>query len=80
MDDYGMFDEHKMNMQMKKIREKAVEEIEEGVERSIRIFGKEEIVEGMAKMHKAQYDAFRLEGFTEDQAMALLLKVREAMK
>lgn len=85
MGPYGMppfdpSDEHRLNMQMRRIREKSVDQMEQGIHESLKIFGNPEMAEAIAKMKKTQFDAYRMAGFTPDQAMALLLGYMEARK
>ncbi len=73
-------DEHALNLQLRRLREKSLDSLERTLEATVRIFGNVEMAEKIAKMSKVQYDAYRMAGFTEDQSMALLLRIKEPMR
>lgn len=78
--EFDPIDEHELSMQMRRIREKIVDEMEKGLHQSLKIFGNPDMAEAFAKMKKTQYDAFRMAGFNAVQAMSLLLGKSEEMK
>jgi len=75
----GPSQEHEINMQLRRIREKSMDHLEHTMEATIKLFANPEMAEGLAKMYKTQYDAYRMCGFTETQAMDLLLSTRGKM-